>query len=194
MTTYDLTPGDTILHAKPMAHRRRASVLLATSCAAMLLLPLIGCEPVHTQTPAVTQKTDLKVTRTIFQAQADAASWVKHSLQPYHFFPGSAELNDLGRSELTLLADVFEDTAGPLVLRHGEESPELYQARCQAVRAFLAGLGVKADQVTISDGAPGGDGAASEDVRRSLDKMNAASAQPTAPEPPSNSAPTGAPK
>jgi hypothetical protein len=110
---------------------------------------------------------------------------------PYHFRANSAELNDLGRQDLEILAQDFLTAPGALTLRHGAESSQLYGQRKTTVLRFLGDYGVKTACVSINDDSLDGDGASSAQVRQALERMNTAvSAEPAGsgatPPPPNN--------
>ena len=87
---------------------------------------------------------------------------------PYHFATGSADLNELGRRDLSILADHYRQYPGLLSVRRQDASEEVYQARTAAVTAFLGCKGVDMTRMQIEDAAPGGPGRSSEEVRALL--------------------------
>lgn len=100
----------------------------------------------------------------LLAASLQRALVAQSTLFPYHFVPGSSELNELGRRDLLVLAYSLQEHSGSLVVRRGDASPELAEARVRSVIAALESAGVARDHVTIHDGLPGGDGLASARV------------------------------
>ncbi len=103
-------------------------------------------------------------TEEIQNASMNAAIVAQHTLYPYHFAAGSAELNDLGVRDLNVLADHFAKAGGDLNVRRQNADPSLYEARVKAVLERLAQAGVPSGAVAVKDGLPGGDGISSERV------------------------------
>lgn len=93
----------------------------------------------------------------------DQAVIRQHTIYPYHFQPNSDELNALGRREVVVLAQHYRRNPGPLNVRQGDESDDLYNRRVSTVKNALAEGGVSAD-IAIADGFPGGDGMSSDQV------------------------------
>ena len=88
----------------------------------------------------------------------------QRTLFPYHFVLDSADLNDLGRSELRVLASHFSNRFGEISVRRGKTPEPLYLARIDHVVESLREFGVDTDRLKISDVPPGGDGMSSERV------------------------------
>lgn len=82
----------------------------------------------------------------------------QHTLYPYHFMTGSADLNELGERDVKVLAGHMAKYPGQINVRRGGEDPTLYDARVQALTKMLARLGVPETSIKIADGMPGGDG------------------------------------
>jgi hypothetical protein len=104
----------------------------------------------------------------IRNASLNNAIITQHTLYPYHFAAGSAELNDLGTRDLHVLAEHFKKaqagSPGELNVRRGNASESLYEARVKAVLESLTAHGVETGMVAVKDGLPGGDGMSSERV------------------------------
>jgi hypothetical protein len=100
----------------------------------------------------------------LLAASLQRAIVVQSTLFPYHFVPGSAELNELGQRDLAVLARHFQGHAGALSVRRGDATPELEDARIKAVLTALVAAGVGKDKVSVRDGLPGGEGLASARV------------------------------
>ena len=94
-------------------------------------------------------------------ASMERALIAQSTLFPYHFQADAAELNELGRRDLLVLAAHLREHAGSLSVRRGGATPELHEARVRAVLAALVTAGVPRDAVALRDGLPGGDGTSS---------------------------------
>lgn len=129
---------------------------------------LIGCDT----PPKSASKPDIQPVQSVLGRQVAEGLSAQHAMMPYHFRANSAELNDLGRQDLELLAQDFLTAPGPLTVRHGAESSELYGQRKETVLRFLSEYGVKTARVSINDDSLDGDGASSEQARQALDRMN----------------------
>lgn len=88
----------------------------------------------------------------------------QHTLYPYHFIQNSAELNELGKRDLTVLINHFIKNAGYLNIRKSDISTELYELRVESVYERLQKAGLDMDKINISDDMPGGAGIASESI------------------------------
>jgi hypothetical protein len=82
----------------------------------------------------------------------------QHTLYPYHFADNSADLNEVGKRDVAVLASHFRRYPGQVNLRKGSEDSTLYQARVRAIADGLVAGGVAPGTVRIGDGMPGGDG------------------------------------
>lgn len=91
-------------------------------------------------------------------ASMERALITQSTLFPYHFETGTAELNELGRRDLLVLAGHLRQHRGSLTVRRGGAAPELHEERVQAVLAALESAGVSRRAITLRDGLPGGDG------------------------------------
>lgn len=100
-----------------------------------------------------------------YRAEAvDNAVIREHTIYPYQFVEGRAELDELGRRDVNVLAEHYGGQGGTLNVRRGNAAPELYAARCNAVMEALAAAGVDPKRMTLADGLPGGDGMSSREV------------------------------
>jgi len=88
----------------------------------------------------------------------------QHTLYPYHFVKNGAQLNELGRRDLAVLAGHFKQNPGRLNIRRDNVSPDLYNARVQFVLNELQKAGVVAGRIAVADGMPGGSGISSERI------------------------------
>jgi hypothetical protein len=136
------------------------------------LLAVVACLTGCAAPPKSASKPDIEPVQSVLGRQVAEGLSAQHALMPYHFRTNSAELNDLGRQDLELLAQDFLTAPGPLTVRHGKESPQLYGQRKETVLRFLSRYGVKTARVSINDNSLDGDGASSEQARQALDRMN----------------------
>ena len=134
------------------------------SLAAACMLALAGCETAPPAEPAYDPALDAHMVEAYFSRQMRNAILAQHTIYPYHFDVYSASLNELGERDLDLLARHLKENPGPLGVRQGDASDEVYQARVDTVRGFLMDTGVPADRIAIADALPGGDGAVSDRV------------------------------
>jgi hypothetical protein len=86
----------------------------------------------------------------------------QHTLYPYHFVTGSAELNRLGERDVKVLAAHMVRNPGDISVHKGGEGQALYDARVKAVTEALIKYEVPAGSIKIVDRMPGGDGVPSE--------------------------------
>ena len=135
-------------------------------CWALLFLPL-GCNSTE---PGLEQRRDLNawMLRSLSNSAIENATIAQHTIFPYHFVQDSATLNDLGRSDLAVLASHYLLAPGTLSIRRGDTSDSLYQARVKEVLTALADSKVEVDKMRIEDALPSGDGAPSDRVLNSL--------------------------
>jgi len=94
----------------------------------------------------------------------------QHTVFPYHFVKNAAQLNELGKRDVAVLAGHFMKHAGDLNIRRHDTPADLYEARVNAVVAQLQEAGVDIERMNIADGMPGGSGMASEKVLIILEK------------------------
>jgi hypothetical protein len=129
-----------------------------------------GCGDVHRQgnlpTPAAPEQelTDAALLHELGDAAVHNAILTQHTLFPYHFVNGTAELNELGTRDLTVLSEHYRRYGGSLNVRRGDATDQLYRQRVDHVTALLAADGVPAGRVAIADGPPGGSGTSSDQV------------------------------
>jgi hypothetical protein len=98
----------------------------------------------------------------------------QRTLYAYHFVDGSDQLNELGRSDLEILAGHYRKAPGALNIRRSGLGDEIYAARVEFVRSFLEDRGVELERMAFADGLPGGSGAPADRVARSLKRDDAA--------------------
>ena len=103
--------------------------------------------------------------------QSENAIIRQHTLYPYHFVAHSAELNDIGKHEVHVLARHYMANPGPVNLNRGGEDDGLYEARIKTVLDAMTMHGVAADGIKVQEGLPGGDGYPSEQVVLVVERM-----------------------
>ncbi len=121
-----------------------------------LAMGLSACTAVDHQWPK--ERDELWRLDAVRGAALHRALIVQSALFPYHFTPGTAVLNELGRRDLSVLATHFHDHAGRLSVRRGGATASMYESRVMAVVKHLVAAGVSEDFVEIHDGYGGGDG------------------------------------
>ena len=136
------------------------ALILASS---VLICLVAGCitEPQQTTEPRAVNPW---LVRTVNDIAIRNSIIRQHTVFPYHFIPDGADLNDLGKRDLDVLISHYKANAGPLNVRQGHVTEELYEARVATILEALAEAGVDANRVEISDLPAGGDGMASEEV------------------------------
>lgn len=109
---------------------------------------------------SITHRTELnrQMAKTVWNEQTANAIVSQRALYPYHFAPGSPELNSLGRRDLKVLASRYGGNLHQLSLAQGDASQALYEARRACVATYLAELGVELPLDHITQYPPGGDG------------------------------------
>ncbi|MCH8153022.1 MAG: hypothetical protein IH830_11710 [Planctomycetes bacterium] len=88
----------------------------------------------------------------------------QHTFYPFQFVTDGAQLNELGRRDVDVLARHFKEFPGALNVRRGNAAGALYEARARTVVDALAEAGVDVERMMVSNGLPGGDGVTSERV------------------------------
>jgi hypothetical protein len=131
----------------------------------LLILPLAAACSTTTQrgnipSPAAPQQeaTDIALVHALSDTAINNAIITQHTIFPYHFITGSADLNELGQRELAVLCDHYRIYGGPLNVRQGDAADALFQQRLSRVREVLASSGIKSTQVPVADAQPGGPG------------------------------------
>jgi len=136
---------------------------------------LLGCDSTHPVPPAEQSQVNSQMLVALRDEAIRNAILTQHTLFPYHFETNSAELNELGRQDLTVLAEYAQRHSGKLTVKQGNAPDELYRERLQAVMRMLADSGVKTDRVTLVDGTPGGEGMPAGTVRQIIEGRNSPS-------------------
>lgn len=130
---------------------------------AVLLGALGACKGANADTE-VTEHDGPWSADVIANASLNNAIVTQHTLYPYHFVTGTAQLNDLGSRDLSVLTDHFLKAGGDLNVHRGGVPQALYDARVKTVLESLAAAGVASGAVAVKDGLPGGEGLSSERV------------------------------
>ena len=119
-----------------------------------------------------------------YRAEAvDNAVIREHTIYPYQFVEGRAELNELGRRDVNVLAEHYGGQGGTLNVRRGDAAQELYMGRCKAVMEALAVAGVDQKRILLADGLPGGDGMSSRQVLIILESEQGKAGEPYSQQP-----------
>ena len=124
----------------------------------------------------------------IRNASIERAIVTQHTLYPYHFMPGTPQLNPLGRRDLDVLVRHFRYAGGEVNLSRGDANEELYAARGQALVAELKTAGIPGNRVSVAEGRPGGEGMSGARLVRILE----AARNPLAPAPQAGGSGAGA--
>lgn len=131
----------------------------------LLLLGFAACaSPTETRNPELEGRGARWSGDAVRNASLNNAIIAQHTLYPFHFVSGSAELNSLGQRDLNVLANHLVKSPGDVNVRRGDAPQALYEARVKAVLERLAAAGVQGGSVAVKDGLPGGDGMPSERV------------------------------
>lgn len=145
----------------------RAVLSLGAALIGAISLGLTGCSsPSKPQgerfsaTDSEQRAADKAFTREPFEDQVRAGVLRQRAIFDYHFEADTAVLNSLGRRDLAILADAMGTTGGRIAVQRGSAGKDLYGSRLEAVRAYLASIGVEGKRIKIGDGAPGGVGVA----------------------------------
>jgi hypothetical protein len=99
------------------------------------------------------------------RASMHQAIVAQSTLFPYQFEEGSAALNPLGERDLDVLAEHLKTNPGPLRVRRGYVSEELYAKRLGSVAVGLESRGVDSTTIPLSDELGDGPRTWSETVR-----------------------------
>jgi len=132
-----------------------------------------GCEQTDTSLRREAE-IDALLAESYRQRPIDNAIIAQHTLYPYHFIVDGAELNELGKHDLGILANHFKKRSGCLNVRQGGASDELYKARLMTVINGMQAAGVPMQKMTVADDLPGGDGMVSDRVVKILEKPSPA--------------------
>jgi hypothetical protein len=125
----------------------------------------LGCQQEKSESPPPFQERQA-MNRWAIQGYTDQsinnAIIAQHTVFPYHFAADSAELTELGKRDLDVLASHFKDYPGQLNVSQGATSDLLYQQRLAAVQDALVQAGVDSSRMSFGDEPAGGPGMVSE--------------------------------
>jgi len=141
----------------------KLSIILLTT---VVLAAATGCSQKSSTPIKADERTEMNrwTVNSYYDDMSGNAIIAQHTFYPYHFLANSAELNELGTRQLSILADHYRENPGPLNIRKGAEPASLHQKRVNAVLTLLKDAGVPTDRVISADGLPGGDGSGSDRV------------------------------
>jgi len=137
-----------------------ASILVAWISA----VGAVGCQSAENGPQATRHAVNTMFANSYTDAAIKNAILAAHTMYPYHFVPNSQDLNELGISDLGVLAEHYREHPGGLNVYQGGTPKALYQARVRSIMEGLAQMGVDRGRIRISDGLAGGDGMPSEQV------------------------------
>lgn len=149
--------------------------VILTVTVTALTLTGVGCQksPEQMQLTSPEQSSaNMWLVDSLQQQQIANAIIRQHTLYPHHFLPGAAILNDLGRRDLAVLTEHFENYPGRLNVRRGSDGQDLYTKRIETIRRAMAHAGVRPDRIQVIDELAGGDGLLSEHVLVVLSEKN----------------------
>jgi len=131
-----------------------------------MLFAAIACEESQTavQPPLDEHLINSELVSTYNDMAIQNAIISQQTLYPYHFVNNSAELNELGRRDLAVLAKHLAENPGRLNVRKDSICLELYESRVANVLDQLAQVGVDTNRIKVEDAMPGGAGMSSETV------------------------------
>jgi len=137
--------------------RLKGLFAMSLICAALFC----GCQEQQVEPTVDTSEVNRKIVDTYSDLMIQNAIIAQHTLYPYHFVNNSAQLNELGEKDLSVLIQHFQDNPGQLILQQGGTESLLYQSRAQTVYEKLLAGGIPDEKIRITDGMPGGDGMSS---------------------------------
>lgn len=129
----------------------------------LLCVLMVGCEE-NGQRSSDMRFINTKLVTSLNDIALENAIITQHTLFSYHFVKNRSELNELGQHDLAILARHFMEHAGQLNIRRNNTPSELYEARLSHVLDRLNKAGINTEQISISDGMPGGSGITSERI------------------------------
>jgi len=134
-----------------------------TTTVILFCILIIGCEEKVEKGPDK-QQVNTWLVNSYNNTAIENAIISQHTVFPYHFVNNAAQLNELGKRDVAILAGHFMKYAGDLNIRRSDTPADLYEARVNAVVERLQEAGVDIERMNIADGMPGGSGMASEKV------------------------------
>jgi len=144
---------------------------LTLSLAALGLSALGGCMAPSPGAPdrvtledSAQLEADRRFVREPFEDQMRQGVLRQRSLGARHFRIDSAELSDLGRRDLAILAEGMRDEGGRISVARAGVDETLYAARLARVRTALASDGIAPERIELGDGPAGGTGTFTADA------------------------------
>jgi hypothetical protein len=141
----------------------------------LLLLVAAGC---HSTTMENRGAMNGWIVQDRVELQRRAGILRESTIYPYYFEVGSAELNDLGRWAVGVLA---EGNGGAVNVRRDDAPDDLYEVRVSSVESALVAAGATVERFAFEDGVPGGRGLPSERCLVVLGRESKAPAYPAGP-------------
>lgn len=132
---------------------------------------LAGCQEQQAEPTVDTSQVNRKIVDTYSDLAIQNAIISQHTLYAYHFVNNSAQLNQLGQRDLSVLIQHFKDNPGQINLQPGGADSQLQQARSQIVYEKLLAGGIPDNKIRIAAGMPGGDGMPSTWVIEFFEKV-----------------------
>ena len=125
--------------------KRNMNILIISFC-----ILITGCQKTVEDSPSEAV-INSRLINTYNDIALENAIISQHTLYPYQFVNNGAELNELGKHDLAVLARHFLKEPGHLNIRKHDASSELYEARVESVRKRLKDAGANTDRIIISD-------------------------------------------
>jgi len=142
---------------------RPTTIMLALVVAALAA----GC--VAWDEEAAEMRADNVARRASYMEEAEINSILRErTVYPYYFYQRTHHLTGLGKRNLSILGAYYSNYPGPLNIRRGGASEDLYEARVAAVRDHFREWNIEIEEIPIEDGFPGGEGMPSERVYEML--------------------------
>jgi len=138
----------------------------------ILAITLAGCVVTQEKLSPNRETLNSALLNTYEDDAVNNAIIVQRTLFPYHFVDNSSTMNELGYHDLKVLGEHFKRHPGPLNIRRGCVSEELYAERVAKVLSVLEEEGVKRNNIEVIDTLPAGDGLASQRVLKILKSAN----------------------
>jgi hypothetical protein len=137
--------------------------------AAVLVVVAVGCERPESDRVAFTvgerpAESHGWLVEAVEVAQVRKGVIAQHTLYPYQFVADGAALNELGQRDLAILAEHYSVFPGPLNVRRGGASEDLYTQRIDTVVRAMGRAGVDTNRIQITSGMAGGDGSPSDRI------------------------------
>ncbi len=123
-------------------------------------IALAGCQRHDQQSFVVEDSQELHaaILQNYWAEHTENATACNASIHPYHFHKASAQLNNLGSYEVSVLARGAQYGPLSIYLGRGDASDDLYSARTNALVEALVAAGAKRDAVHIHNDLAGGNG------------------------------------